>query len=105
MTGSAELLFRFYVGNLDRLLVERAGNPYALAGKGLDFIFCLIIDSVKRVLRVVVESVFGSNQKALLDACRFVISHVLHLLHHLLMAAVRSAEGVGNFPAEALRFR
>ena len=105
MSVQQDLLFRFYVGDFDRLLVERSGNPYALTGKGRDLVFCLIIDSVKRVLRVVVESVFGSNQKTLLDAGRFVISHVLHLLHHLLMAAVRSAEGVGNFTVEGLRFR
>ena len=54
------------------------------------------------MLRVIVESVFGSKPKTLLDARRLVISHALHLLHHLLMAAVRSAERVHDFPAEGL---
>ena len=47
MSGSADLLFRFYIGNFDRLLVECPSNPYALTVKGFDFIFCLIIDSIK----------------------------------------------------------
>jgi hypothetical protein len=105
MSGPADLLFRFYIANFDRLLVERPGNPYTLTGEGLDFIYCLIIDSVKCVFRVVVESVFGAQQKTLLDAGCFVISHALHLLHHLLMIPVRSAERVHNFPAEGLHIR
>src|SRR6516225_793595 len=100
MTSSADLLFRFYVGNFDRLLIERPRNSYVLTSERSDLVFCLIIDSVKRMTCVIVESVFGSNQKTLLDAGCFVIAHALHLLHHLLMAAVRSAEGIRNFATE-----